>query len=183
MTVREILQIGNPVLKRRSSKITRFDGALANLVDDMLETMHAASGVGLAAPQIGVSKRLIIVEMPEDEEYEAAGQRYVMCNPDIVKASRETEIGQEGCLSVAGYVGWVERAEQVIVRGQDLRGKKVQVKAKGYLARAFQHEIDHLNGVLYVDLAEEGSVMTLEEFEQMTKEQEADEEGEAAAPI
>ena len=183
MAVREILQIGNPVLRRRSSKITRFDGALSKLVEDMSETMHAANGVGLAAPQIGVSKRLIIVEMPDDEEYEAAGQRFVMCNPEIVKASRETEIGQEGCLSVAGYVGWVERAEQVVVRGQDLRGKKNQLKAQGYLARAFQHEIDHLNGVLYVDLAEEGSVMTLEEFEQMTKEQDTGEEKETSAPI
>jgi peptide deformylase len=183
MTVREILQIGNPVLRRRSSKITRFDGALSSLVEDMAETMHAAKGVGLAAPQIGVSKRLIIVEMPDDEEYDHPGERFVLCNPEIVKASRETEIGQEGCLSVAGYVGWVERAEQVIVRGLDLQGKKMQMKAQGYLARAFQHEIDHLNGVLYVDLAEEGSVMTLEEFEQMTKEQDADEEKETSAPI
>ena len=183
MAVREILQIGNPVLRRRSSKITRFDGALSKLVEDMSETMHAANGVGLAAPQIGVSKRLIIVEMPDDEEYEHSGERFVMCNPEIVKTSRETEIGQEGCLSVAGYVGWVERAEQIIVRGQDPRGKKVQFKAKGYLARAFQHETDHLNGVLYVDLAEEGSVMTLEEFEEITKEQEVDEEGGTSAPI
>ena len=102
MTVREILQIGNPVLRRRSSKITRFDGALSSLVEDMAETMHAAKGVGLAAPQIGVSKRLIIVEMPDDEEYDHPGERFVLCNPEIVKASRETEIGQEGCLSVAG---------------------------------------------------------------------------------
>ena len=183
MAVREILQIGNPVLRRRSSKITRFDGALSKLVEDMAETMHAANGVGLAAPQIGVSKRLIIIEMPDDEEDDHSGKRFVMCNPEIVKASRETEIGQEGCLSVAGYVGWVERAEQVIARGQDLQGKKLQLKAQGYLARAFQHEIDHLNGVLYVDLAEEGSVMTLEEFEQMIKEQDADEEKETSAPI
>ena len=173
MAVREILQIGNPTLRQRSKKITRFDGALSGLVDDMIETMRAARGVGLAAPQIGVLGRLILVEMPDDEDHPYPGERFVMCNPEIVKASRETVTEQEGCLSVAGYVGMVERAEEVIVRGQDLDGGKLRVKADGFLARAFQHEIDHLNGVLYVDLAEQDSVITVEEQEKRFKEQQA----------
>jgi len=178
MAVREILQIGNPILRQRSIKITRFDGALSKLVDDMIETMHTAKGVGLAAPQVGVPSRLIVVDMPDDEDHPHHGERFVLCNPKIIKASRETQVGQEGCLSVAGYVGEVERAVQVIVGGQDLHGKKVRIKADGFLARAFQHEIDHLNGVLYVDIAEEGSVISLEELEQMTREQQAEKEEE-----
>ena len=185
MAVHDILQIGNPILRRRSQKITHFDGALARLVDDMVETMQEANGVGLAAPQIGVSRRLIIVEMPDSEDYPHPGERWVMCNPEIVKASRETTVGQEGCLSVAGYVGMVERSEAVTIRGQDIKGRKVRVKADGYLARAFQHEIDHLNGVLYVDLAEEGSIMTVEQYEEWVREQdpEAGESHESAEPI
>jgi peptide deformylase len=177
MATFEILQIGNPTLRQRSYKITHFDSALSQLAEDMLETMHAANGVGLAAPQIGVSRRLIVIEMPEDEEESHSGERFILCNPEIVKASRETELGQEGCLSIVGYIGFVERAEWVVVRGQDLQGNKVQVRAKGYLARAFQHEIDHLNGVLYVDIAEEGTVMTIEAYERLLQEQrEAEEE-------
>jgi peptide deformylase len=181
MAVREILQIGNPVLRQRSIKIMRFDGALSRLVDDMIETMHTAKGVGLAAPQVGVLSRLIVVEMPDDEDYPYPGERFVLCNPKIIKASRETQVGQEGCLSVIGYVGEVERAAQVIIGGQDLHGKKVRIKADGFLARVFQHEIDHLNGVLYVDIAEEGSVISLEELEQMVREQRA-EKGEEETP-
>jgi peptide deformylase len=185
MAVRDILQIGNPILRRPSLKITHFDGTLAKLVDDMVETMQEANGVGLAAPQIGVSRRLVIVEMPDSEDYPHPGERWVMCNPEIVKASRETTVGQEGCLSVAGYVGMVERAEAITVRGQDIKGRKVRVKADGYLARAFQHEIDHLNGVLYVDLAQAGSIMTVQEYEEMIREEdpEADAGHASAEPI
>jgi peptide deformylase len=94
-----------------------------------------------------------------------------MCNPEIVRASRETVVGQEGCLSVVGYVGMVERAEKVTIAAEDLRGRKFRVKAEDYLARAFQHEIDHLNGVLYVEIAKEGSLMTLEELEKQAQEE------------
>jgi peptide deformylase len=165
MAVRKILQIGHPTLRERSRKVTRFGDELAALVEDMIETMHEASGVGLAAPQVGVLNRLIVVEMPDDESYPQPGERWVLVNPEIVKASRETEAGQEGCLSVAGYVGIVERASEVLIRAQDTRGRKVRIKAQGYLARVFQHEIDHLDGVLYVDVAEDGSVMTVEAWE------------------
>jgi peptide deformylase len=175
MTVREILQIGNPILRKRSYKITHFDDALANLTDDMVETMHAKHGVGLAAPQIGVSRRLIVVQMPDDEDYPHAGELFVLCNPEIAKASHDVEMDQEGCLSVVGYVGHVERAIWVVVHGQDLHGRKMQVKAHDFLARAFQHEIDHLNGVLYVDVAEADSVVTLEEFERRSREEQEQE--------
>lgn len=140
----------------------------------MLETMRAAQGVGLAAPQIGVSKRLIVVEMPDDDDYPNPGERFILCNPEISKADRETEEGWEGCLSVAGYVGRVKRSKVVVVRGEDLKGRKVRIKARGFLARVFQHEIDHLNGVLYVDIAEEGSVITVEEYERLRQEQPGD---------
>ena len=179
MAVREILQVGDPILRQRSVKITHFDGALSRLVDDMVETMHAANGVGLAAPQVGVSRRVIVVEMPsdahmgDDREFPHPGERFVLCNPKIVKASRETEIAQEGCLSVAGYVGEVERSVQVIVNGQNLQGRQARIKADGFLARAFQHEIDHLDGILYVDIAEEGSIVSLEELRQAAQEQQA----------
>ncbi|MFN2131715.1 MAG: peptide deformylase [Anaerolineae bacterium] len=176
MAVLDILQIGNPILRQHSSKITRFDKGLSRLADDMVETMQAANGVGLAAPQVGISARLIVVEMPESEDYPHPGERWVMCNPEIVKASRETEVAQEGCLSVVGYVGEVERPVDVTVRGLDLQGRKMRVKAEGYLARAFQHEIDHLNGVLYVDIAEEDTVMTVEEFQEMMQEAEDQDE-------
>lgn len=171
MALREILQIGNPVLRKRSSKITRFDSGLAQLAEDMIETMHEANGVGLAAPQVGVSKRLIVVEMPDEEDYPNPGERWVVCNPEVVKVNRETEVGQEGCLSVAGYVGMVERPTEALIRGQDVHGGKVRVKAQGFLARAFLHEIDHLNGVLYVDLAEDGTVMTVEAYNEQIREQ------------
>jgi peptide deformylase len=186
MAVLEVLQIGNPVLRKRGAKVTRFDEGLARLAEDMIETMHAQNGVGLAAPQVGVSTRLIVVEMPEDEDYPSPGERWVMCNPEVVKASRETEIGQEGCLSVAGYVGMVERPTAVTIRGQDLTGRKVRVKATDFMARAFLHEIDHLNGILYVDLAEEDTVMTVEQYEETLRkaaEQETTEAEPAPAPM
>jgi peptide deformylase len=167
MAVLEILQIGNPVLRRHGAKITRFDNGLARLAEDMIETMHSAKGVGLAAPQVGVSTRLIVVEMPDEEDYPHPGERWVICNPEVVKASRETEVGQEGCLSVVGYVGMVERPTEVTVKGQDLTGRKMRVKADGFLARAFQHEIDHLDGILYVDRAEQDSVMTVEQYNEL----------------
>ena len=189
MAVLEILQIGNPILRRRGIRVTRFDRGLARLAEDMVETMREANGVGLAAPQVGVSTRLIVVEMPDNEDYPHPGERWVICNPEVVKESRETEIGQEGCLSVAGYVGMVERPTAVTIKGQDLTGRKMRVKAEDFLARAFLHEIDHLNGVLYVDRAEQDTVMTVEQYEEMMQETEeesapADEpEGELAPSV
>jgi peptide deformylase len=166
----EILQIGHHVLRERSVKVTAFDQGLARLAEDMLETMHGANGVGLAAPQVGIAHRLIVIEIPDEEDYPHRGEQWVLANPEIIKASRETEVGQEGCLSVVGYVGMVERATEIVIRGQDLAGRNVRVKAEGYVARVFQHEIDHLNGVLYVDVAEEGTIMTVEACEALLRE-------------
>ena len=171
MATLDILQVGQPVLRQRSLKITTFDERLSRLAEDMIETMHEAKGVGLAAPQVGVARRLIVVEMPDDEDYPYPGQRWLLANPEIVKASRETETDLEGCLSVAGYVGMVERRTEIVIRAQDLTGRQVRLKAEGYLARVFQHEMDHLEGVLYVDVAQEGTVMTVEAYERLREEE------------
>jgi peptide deformylase len=151
MTLRAIVTIGHPTLRRKAHKVTEFGPALRQLVNDMIETMRAAPGVGLAAPQVDVSQRVIVVELPADEEKGEPAQLYVFINPEIVKASREIEEGEEGCLSIPGYVGDVPRHTMVVVRGQDEYGKPQKVRAYGYLARILQHEIDHLNGVLFID--------------------------------
>ena len=150
MGLRQIRVVGDPVLRQKAHKVTRFD-TLSELVQDMVETMHAGNGVGLAAPQVGVSERVIVVHVPEDEEEPGSGQLYALINPEVSRASDEVIEGLEGCLSVPGYVGEVARHASVTVKGQDLKGKKVRVKAGGFLARAFQHEIDHLDGVLFIE--------------------------------
>jgi peptide deformylase len=151
MAVRPVVQADNPVLRQKSKKIKRFGQALQNLIDDMVETMHAVNGLGLAAPQIGVSQQVIVLQLPEDEEDPQSGKLYVLCNPEIVRTVGEEEESEEGCLSVPGFVGDVRRAAVVTVKGLDRHGKKIRIKAEGLLARAFQHEIDHINGTLYID--------------------------------
>lgn len=154
MTLREIKTFPDEVLRKKAEPVVDFTDDLRSLVDDMVETMRVAPGVGLAAPQIGISKRLIVVEFGDEEDEEYPKQLYVVANPEIVKMSDETVTGIEGCLSVPGVVGEVDRAEVVIVRGQDPFGKKFKIRAQGWLARIFQHEIDHINGLLYTDRAE-----------------------------
>lgn len=156
--MRRIAVAGEPVLRQKARGVNRFDPSLANLVRDLVDTMRAAPGIGLAAPQIGVSLRVFVAEIsPEDEravdELDQTGKLYVLCNPQIVKAWGEVE-GTEGCLSIPGYVGEVKRAEVVLVRGQNLKGKPMRVKVRGLLARIFQHEIDHLDGILFTDRLE-----------------------------
>jgi peptide deformylase len=160
MTVRTIVTLPEPVLRRKARSVTKFDGTLQTLIDDMIETMRDAPGVGLAAPQVGVSERVIVVEYAEPEEVEEGKEPkevepklYIMVNPEIVKASPETVVGVEGCLSVPMLVGEVERAEEVRIRGFNRRGQPMKLKVDGWLARIFQHEIDHLNGVVFTDLA------------------------------
>ena len=154
MTLREIVTVPAPVLRRKAHKVTEFDKDLNVLIDDMIETMREAPGVGLAAPQIGVPQRLIVIEYAEDEENEDAEPRlYVVVNPEIVQTSEETVLGVEGCLSVPGLVGEVDRFTEVVVRGQNRRGQPIKIKAQGWLARIFQHEIDHLEGVIFTDRA------------------------------
>lgn len=151
MGLRQIRVLGDPVLRTRTHKVTRFDKALATLVEDMVETMRDATGVGLAAPQVGVTERVIIVETPQEEDDSGSGQMYVVVNPEIARSSQELVDGLEGCLSIPGYVGEVARHESVTVKGQDFEGRKIRIKAQGFLARAFQHEIDHLSGILFID--------------------------------
>ncbi len=154
MTIRQIVYLPDPVLRRKAQPVTRFDAELQTLIDDMVETMRQAPGVGLAAPQVGQSERLIVVEYPVDDSKEDAPKKlFVMLNPEIKEMSTETELGVEGCLSVPGFHGEVERALTVTVKGQNRHGQPMKVKAKGWLARIFQHEIDHLNGVMFTDKA------------------------------
>jgi peptide deformylase len=154
MTLRQIITLPDPILRRKARPVNRFDADLQTLIDDMIETMRDAPGVGLAAPQVGVPERVIVVEYNEDEEDENAPKKlYVMVNPEIKISSEETEIGTEGCLSVPGWQGEVERALAVTVKGLTRRGQPMKVKAKGWMARIFQHEIDHINGVVFTDRA------------------------------
>jgi peptide deformylase len=116
----------------------------------MLETMRNAKGVGLAAPQVGVLQRFFVVELPEDEENNLPRETYILFNPEIVKGAGE-DIGYEGCLSIPGYIGEVVRQEKITMKALNERGRPVRYKLEGYLARVFQHELDHLDGVLYTD--------------------------------
>lgn len=153
MAVREIILADNPILRKKSKKVKDFGEALQVLIDDMVETMQAANGLGLAAPQVGVLQQVVIIQLPEDEEEPQSGKLFALCNPQIVRADGEEE-GEEGCLCLPGYVGEVKRATSVTVKAQDRRGKKVRIKAEGFLARVFQHETDHINGILYIDRVE-----------------------------
>lgn len=133
----------NPVLRQKARKVHHFDASLKRLVDDMFETLYANDGAGLAAPQIGQSIRLFVVD---DDEH-----KFAMFNPEIVKAEGAV-LGIEACLSIPGYAGEnVSRAEKIVVKGQDVRGKNMRVNAEGWFARILQHEIDHLDGILFPD--------------------------------
>jgi peptide deformylase len=151
MAVREVITVGDARLRQRSRPIQSITPEIRELADDMVETMHAANGVGLAAVQVGELQRIIVIQLPEDEEVWGSGELFVVLNPEIVKESREVEVGIEGCLSIPGYVGEVERATQVMVRGIDINGRPFRIRPRDYLARVFQHEIDHTNGILYID--------------------------------
>ncbi|HSL30428.1 MAG TPA: peptide deformylase [Anaerolineales bacterium] len=157
MALRKIVTLPETVLRRKARAVTTVDKNLQALIDDMIETMREAPGVGLAAPQIGLSERIIVIEYYEreqDEEKEDAPKRvWALVNPEIVKTSDEMLMGVEGCLSIPGLVGEVERHASVQVRGLNRHGQPVKIKAEGWLARIFQHEIDHLNGVLFTDRA------------------------------
>jgi peptide deformylase len=142
MAVRPIVVVGHPVLRQKAKRITQFDKPIQKLVDDMIETMRAAPGVGLAGPQVGVPLRLAVIEVD--------GKVTVIANPEIIKTVGEEEL-DEGCLSVPGYWGRVKRAEKVVVRARNRDGKEFRISADGLLAQALQHEIDHLDGLLYID--------------------------------
>src|SRR5215203_2151630 len=141
------------VLHQPAMRVREFGPGLHLLLDQMLETLRGASGVGLAAPQIGLGQRIAVIEYPDDEEKPEETKRvYELINPEIIKA-KGSEIAQEGCLSIPGLAADVDRATQLIVRAQDRNGNEVRYKVYDWLARIFQHEIDHLHGVMMTDRA------------------------------
>ncbi len=149
MAIRDIVLMGDPVLRERAAEVEEFDDDLRRLVDDMFETMYAAEGIGLAAPQIGISKRIFVLDV-RDEEDEGGG-RYALINPEIVESSKETDRAPEGCLSIPGLEEVVERPSRIVLRAQDPEGQPVELHGEELLSRAIQHEFDHLNGVLFLD--------------------------------
>jgi peptide deformylase len=167
MAILDIVTFPDPFLRLKAKQVTKFDAELQTLIENMFETMRAAPGVGLAAPQIGESVRLVVVEYTEDEDENAKPKKYVLVNPEIVKRSEETITDLEGCLSLPGLAGTVERHQSVTVKAKNRFGKPIKLEAEEWLARIFQHEIDHLDGVLYIDRAEEVFEPTPEEAEQI----------------
>lgn len=144
MAILTVRDFPDPILKQKAKRVRTIDGSVKKLISDMIETMHAVPGrVGLAAPQVGVSLRVIVIGLPEAEDI-------AIVNPEIVRRRGERLL-DEGCLSVPGYFGQVQRAESVTVKGRDQSGKEIRIKAEGLLAQALEHEIDHINGVLYLD--------------------------------
>ncbi len=144
MAVREIRLLDDPVLRQKAKRVRIIDGSVEKLIDDMLETLRDAAGVGLAATQVGVPLRVCVIRLPDSEE------NIVLINPQIVRRNGERVI-PEGCLSIPGYVADITRAESVQVKGKNRHGKEIRVKGEELLAQALEHELDHLNGVLYID--------------------------------
>jgi peptide deformylase len=136
----------DPILRQKAKRVRSIDGSIQKLISNMIETMHAAPGVGLAAPQVGVPLRVVVIGIPEQEDI-------ALINPQIVRRKGERLVN-EGCLSVPGYIGEIKRAEAVTVKGRDQNGKEIRIKANELLAQALEHEIDHLNGILYIDQLE-----------------------------
>ncbi len=144
MTVLNLRTLPDPVLRQKARRVTRIDDALQKLIDDMIDTMRAASGVGLAANQVGVLQRVVVIEIPEEEEVR------VLINPEITRREGERVV-EEGCLSIPGYRGELTRSLKVRARALDRDGNTVRIKAEGLLAQALEHETDHINGTLYID--------------------------------
>jgi peptide deformylase len=162
MAVLEIAKYGEPVLRVRCKPVEQITDETRALIADMIETMDAAAGVGLAAPQVRISQRLFVYNVGEGPE--------AIVNPEIVRQEGEV-VGVEGCLSIPRLQGEVARAQKVLVRGLDRHGKKIRIQAEEWLARVFQHEIDHLEGVLFIDRADPESLhwLTEEEEEERVK--------------
>ena len=146
MSIIPIHVVPDSVLRQKSKRVKSIDGSIHRLIDDMLETMHSADGVGLAAPQIGTLLRVIVIGIPGEEDI-------ALINPEVVRRTGEREVS-EGCLSIPGYIGQIKRSESVRVKARDRDGKEIRIKASELLAQALEHEIDHLNGVLYIDYLE-----------------------------
>jgi len=143
MAVLPIRILPDPALRRKAKRVRNIDGSVQRLIDDMIETMQAAPGVGLAAPQVGVQLRVIVFGLPGEEVV-------ALLNPEVVKRSGE-HLVEEGCLSIPGYQGEIKRSLSVTVKGRDRQGRQVRIRARDLLAEVLEHEIDHINGVLYID--------------------------------
>lgn len=146
MSILKIEMLGSDVLRRPADEVAGPDPELDRLIESMFETMYDAQGIGLAAPQVGISRRLIVVDVNEPDQVP-----FAMLNPRIVESSEERDRGEEGCLSIPGITGVVDRPLRVVVEGLDRTGKSLRIEADGMLARCLQHEIDHLDGVLFID--------------------------------
>jgi peptide deformylase len=177
MALRNILHEGDPTLNKKSRPVTDFNARLHELIDDMRETLLHADGVGLAAPQVGVLRRVVLVVDTEKEDASTEEQLIELINPEIVAASGE-QTGPEGCLSIPGVYGIVKRPDLVKVRAQDRFGKFFEVWGTALTARAFCHEVDHLDGVLFRSLASE--ILSPEQLEEMRGHYENDSDDEAA---
>ena len=159
----------DPVLREKAKKVSSFSPSLQRLIDDMIETMHDNHGVGLAANQVGVLQRVVVIQLPDDPEPR------IFINPEIVRSEGEREV-PEGCLSIPGYRGLVKRSERVRAKGLDRNGKPVKVNADELLAQALEHEIDHLNGILYIDRLVDSDKLWKES--ELVDEEESDEDTE-----
>ena len=164
MAIRNLRYEGDEILKKRSREIEVIDDKIRELAEDMMETMHKWDGLGLAAPQVGVLKRIIVIDLYED------GTKYTLINPVIVKSKGMQEV-EEGCLSFPNKYGRVERPKELIVEALDLEGKKVRIKAKDLLAQALAHEIDHLNGIVFTEKIMPGTLEVVDP-EEIKKQQE-----------
>jgi len=163
MAVRTIKGLDDPIVRQKAKKVGKADAQIRALIADLIASMRAAPGVGLAAPQVGVPLRVAVVEIEK--------KLFTLVNPEIVERSKETQTGPEGCLSIPGYWADVERSMKVRVRALDKSGKRFTTTAEGFLARAFQHELDHLDGVLYIDRLP--SLDLLRRVEEIDQEEEA----------
>lgn len=189
MALREIVLVGDKILREQARPVERFDPELRELVRDMIETMQDADGVGLAGPQVAESRRIAVIHVPrsvleEREETENLDSPWVdrpfaIINPEVLDLSHEREEGLEGCLSIPGYLGEIVRPEGVVVQARNEWGKSIQIEASGFLARVIQHEIDHLNGILFIDrLESEDKLYRIEDLEEDEEQPEgAEQEG------
>tara|TARA_Y100001958_G_C21081384_1_gene437608 strand:+ start:355 stop:879 length:525 start_codon:yes stop_codon:yes gene_type:complete len=148
MSLRKIVIEPDPILRDKSEIIEKVDDELRTLLDDMLETMYAAPGIGLAAVQIGILKRLIVIDISKDKEKK---NPLFLINPKIISRSKKTSVYEEGCLSLPGYFAEIERPAECQIKFVDYNGKEKELSADGLLATCIQHEVDHLNGVLFID--------------------------------
>ncbi len=163
MAVMPVIKMDNPLLHRKAKKVSKIDGSIQKLIDDMVETMHDTGGVGLAAPQVGVPLQVVVIQVHDEEDV------ITLINPEIVKTSEESEMMPEGCLSLPGYRGEVKRFTSVTVKARDRQGKLTRIKGEELLSQVLQHEIDHINGIVYVDHLE-----SMDKLEKIEAEDEAE---------